>query len=136
MTNITCPPLRATRACQERGAPHQAGEKPGQPDEGAHDQQEADIVVPDVAHFVGDDAFEFLTVHNRQQAGGGGDGGALWADTGGEGICGGVVDDVNRRLGQALSDGQGLDDVVELAVRDGVSELRPRAPRGPSGCPR
>ena len=72
------------------------------PDERAHDEQQAYVVVLDVAHLVADDAFELLAVHYRQQARRRRDGGVLRARAGGEGIRGGVVDHVDLGLCGAL----------------------------------
>ena len=58
--------------------------------------------------------------------GGVGDGCLVRADPGGKSVGGGVVDDVDRRLGDSLTDGQRLHQIVQLQVLGGVGRHGPR----------
>ena len=70
-----------------------------------------------VAEFVRHHAGQFIAGQLLAKPGGDGDGGVLGIAPGGEGVERGVVDHVNARLGNARSDRQFLDHVVQLAVR-------------------
>ena len=64
-------------------------------------------------NLVGDHPFEFRPVHLVHQARGDGNCGVVGVAAGGEGVGGGVVDDVNTRLGDTGSDRDLLDQIVQ-----------------------
>ena len=94
------PPLslsreRAADAAPEREAQEEVGEQRDAADQHADEQREADVVVADVRQLVADDALELLAVELLQEAGGDRDRCVLRVAAGGEGVGGGVVDDVD-----------------------------------------
>ena len=97
-----------------------------------------DVVVADVRHLVGDDALQFLAVHQLEQAPGHGDRGVLRVAAGGEGVGRVGVDDVDLGLGYARRDGDFLDDVVQLVElgRVGRAWRRSRPGRACPSCSR
>ena len=105
----------AAHAAPEAPAQEEVGDQRDHADQDADERREADVVVADVRHLVGDDALELLAVEALEQPARDGDGGVLRVAPGGEGVGRGLVDDVHRRhLRQAGGDRHLLDDVVEL----------------------
>ncbi len=76
-----------------------------------------------MAHFVGEHAFELIAIHHLEQTGGHGDRRVLGIASRGESVRAWVVDDVDLRYRYAVSDGERLDDVVQLLVLARVSLL-------------
>ena len=97
------------------------------PDHRHRQGRHEDVVVLDVAQLVGQHALELDPVHLLQQPGGDGDGGVLGVAPGGEGVRGGVVDDVDAGLRQPAGDAEPLDQVVQPGVlaagRPGLARL-------------
>ena len=118
--------LVAARVAAAAAAAHPAPEAPAQEevgderdhaDQDADQRLEADVVVADVRHLVGDDALELLAVEAVEQPARDGDGGVLRVAPGGQGVGRGLVEHVHRRhLRQAGGDRHLLDDVEELRL--------------------
>ena len=60
---------------EESAPPDQAGDDRRKADQCAHNEDEADIQILDVAHLVADNTLELFSVHHLQQTGGRSDGG-------------------------------------------------------------
>ena len=103
-------------AAPEKRPQADVGQEHDRPHEDRHEGHEADVEVPDMREFVGEDALEFVPPEPLAQAARDGDGGVLGVAAGGEGVHRGRVDDVQFRHGKAGGDGKFLDDVVELRV--------------------
>ena len=67
----------AAHAAPEAPAQEEVGDQGDHADEDADQRREADVVVADVRHLVGDHALELLAVEALQQAAGDRDGGVL-----------------------------------------------------------
>ena len=109
----------ATAAAAPAAAPHERPEHPvaEQGHDAGHDHDQRlkpDVVVLDVGHLVGDDAFELDPVELLEDASRDADDGRLGLAPRGEGVGGGVVDDVALGARDAGGDGQALDDVIEI----------------------
>ena len=109
-------PAPATaHAAPEAPAEEEVGDQRDHADQDADQRLEADVVVADVRHLVGDDALQFLAVEALEQPAGHGDGRVLRVAPGGQGVGRLLVEDVHRRhLRQAGGDRHLLDHVVEL----------------------
>ena len=80
-------------------------------------RREADVVVADVRHLVGDHALQLVAVEHLHHPARDGDRGVLRVAPGGEGVGRRLLDDVDRRhVGQAGGDRHLLDDVEELRL--------------------
>ena len=103
-------------ATPEGEAQEPVGQQRDAADQHADQQREADVVVADVAHLVGHHALQLLAVHLLEQPGGDGHRGVLRVASGGEGVRGGVVDDVDLRHRQAAGEAHLGHHVEELLV--------------------
>lgn len=86
-------------------------------DHGDDDELETDVVVGDMAHFMGEDSFELAFVELVDKPSGETDHSVLWVSTGGKGIQAGIFDDVDLGVRKAGRDGKVFDDVVDVEVR-------------------
>ena len=104
-------------AAPEAPAQEEVGDEGDHADQDADQRLEADVVVADVRHLVGDHALELVAVEAVEQPARDGDGGVLRVATGGQGVGRGLVEHVHRRhLRQAGGDGHLLDHVEELRL--------------------
>ena len=87
-------------AAEERRAQEEVGDQGDHADEHADERREADVEVAHVRHLVGDHALQLVAAHHLQQPGGHRHRGVLRVATGGEGVGGRVVDDIDRRHGR------------------------------------
>src|ERR671912_2274910 len=97
--------------------PQAAQEEVGDQDRGADQDTDehgiADVEVGDVRHLVRHDALELVAVELFEEATGDGDGGVLGVAARGEGVRGGIVDDVDLRHRETRCYGHLLDHVEE-----------------------
>ncbi len=115
MTSAVVGVVASAAASEPEGiAEEEAGEQGDASDHDAHDQGEADVVVPDVGHLVAQYALQFLAVHLLQEATGHGNRRVLRVASGREGVGRRVVDDVDARHWYPGGRGHLTDDVVEL----------------------
>ena len=76
----------AAHAAPEGAAQEEVGDQRDHAHQDADQRREADVVVADVRHLVGDDALELVAVEAVEQPAGDGDGGVLRVAPGGEGV--------------------------------------------------
>ena len=95
--SLESPPRRRPDAAPEAPAQEEVGDQRDHADEDADQRGEADVVVADVRHLVGEHALELLAVEHLHQPARDGDGGVLRVAAGGEGVGRRVLDDVDRR---------------------------------------
>src|SRR5215211_193071 len=109
----TASPAPASAATEPEAAQEEVGDQDRGADQDADQHRVADVEVADVGHLVRDDALELVPVELVQEAGGHGDGGVLRVATRGEGVGGGIVDNVDLRHRKARGQRHLLDDVEE-----------------------
>ena len=118
---VSAPASSSPAAAEPEAAQEEVGDQDRRADQDADEHGVADVEVGDVGHLVRHDALELVAVELFEEAAGDGDGGVLGVAARGEGVRGGVVDDVDLRHREARGYGHLLDHVEEyggVVVRD------------------
>ena len=133
---VSAPAPSSPAAAEPQAAQEEVGDQDRRADQDADEHGVADVEVGDVGHLVRHDALQLVAVELFEEAAGDGDGGVLGVAARGEGVRGGVVDDVDLRHREA----GGYRHLLDHVEQDGGVVVRdlpgPATRRGPSCRPR
>ena len=85
-------------------------------------------MILDVAHLVARHTFELLAVHDLDQSGREGNGRLIRTDSRGEGVGRRILNHVDVGFGDAFTDSQGVDEIMQLLVANWIGGHGSRDP--------